>query len=85
MKKIYLILTMLVSSYVFAVDVEKKNIQASIGGADIVSICVFPSDTAQEGFLYLYVSSNGVHQVMANDTAKGMRKFATCERKTKKR
>ena len=83
MKKICLILTMLVSSYVFAVDVEKKSMQASIAGADIVSICVFPSESAQEGFLFLYVAEVGVHQVKKDSTG-GIPRFASCERKTKK-
>ena len=81
MKKIFLILIMVISTYGFTSDIEAT---AGKGGpAQIVSICVFPSDTAEKGFLFVYVQGNGFQQVMANDSPNGATKFASCQRKTK--
>ena len=82
MKKIFLILIMVISTYGFTNDVETTTTKG--GNASVVSVCVFSSDTAKKGFLFVYVQGNGFQQVMANDSPNGATKFASCERKTKK-
>jgi len=78
MKKIFLILIMVISTYGFTNDIETTTTQG--GNAKVVSVCVFPSDTAKKGFLFVYVQGNGFRQVQDN----GAKNFATCDRKTKK-
>ena len=80
MKKIYLIMVLVLASYGFSSDVEVTS--KSVGPANIVSVCVFPSDTAKKGYLFLYVRQNGFQQVMESN-AGNIPRVATCERKTK--
>ena len=80
MKKIYLIMVLVLASYGFSSDVEVTT--KSVGAANIVSVCVFPSDTAKKGYLFLYVGQNGFQQVMESNSG-NIPRVAKCERKTK--
>ena len=82
MKKIFLILIMVISTYGFTNDIETTTTKP-FGNAHFVSICIFPSEKANKGFLFVYVQQNGFQQVRASNTG-NIPRFATCDRKTKK-
>ncbi len=84
MKKIYLILILVLASYGFASDIEMAKAKTMGPNTNVLSICIFPSEDAKKGYLYLYIPLMGFEQVMANDAPNGASKVATCERKTKK-
>ena len=81
MKKIFLILIMVISTYGFTNDVETTLKKANTN--NVVSICVFPSEKADSGFLFLFVGNWGLEQVR-KDSIGNIPRFATCDRKTKK-
>tara|TARA_Y100000591_G_C21726873_1_gene641840 strand:+ start:484 stop:732 length:249 start_codon:yes stop_codon:yes gene_type:complete len=82
MKKIYLIMVLVLASYGFSSDVEVTSKSVGQAKANIVSVCVFPSDTAKKGYLFLYVRQNGFQQVMESNSG-NIPRVAKCERKTK--
>ena len=75
---------LLVASYGFASDIEMTKAKTMGPNTNVLSVCIFPSQEAKKGYLYLYIPLTGFEQVMANDAPNGASKVATCDRKTKK-
>ena len=84
MKKIYSILILVLASYGFATDIEMAKAKNMGPNTNVLSVCVFPSEEAKKGYLYLYIPLTGFEQIRLNDSANGTTRFAGCERKTKK-
>ena len=84
MKKIYLILMLVLASYGFNSNVEMAKAKNMGPNTNVLSVCIFPSEEAKKGYLYLYIPLMGFEQVMESDAPNGATKYAKCERKSKK-